>query len=643
MKKRSLKFKLLTGAVLAVLLPILLIGIFSVFKASNALLGSGKAQAMQVAEDLAFMSDLYLNSEIKFATAIASQQLVINALKSVKEYGVSDTLDELTHIDSNLKLLFNKHNNNYENFILTDSRGITIADNEDGKLRSSKLALTDREYFKKAKQGHANISNPIKSKITGNPVVAISVPVKTVYGDFIGMFATILKLDVLTDEITNVKLGKTGYPFIVDNTGLVVAHPLKEYILNLNLATQDGMESIMSQMLNGQKGVDEYNFKGVEKVAGFMPIPIANWSLGITQNKSEFVEAAVSIRNIILLVGIIFLIVTVVIIYLFARSLVTPITNISNGLNKGAEQVAAASNELSKASQSLAEGSAEQAASIEESSSSMEEISSMTKNNANNSNDADALMKEASKAVSNASNSMEKLILSMDEISKASKETFTIIKTIDDIAFQTNLLALNAAVEAARAGEAGAGFAVVADEVRNLAMRAAEAAKNTSQMIEGTVDRVTTGTDLVSVTSDALHSVEDISKKVGAFISEIAKASIEQADGISQVNIGISQMNAVVQKNAATAEESASASEELNAQAEQLNLYVSELLNLVVGDTISSKLPKQNLQYETQIPQPKYSDERRQQRNLNIYQERAKEISPEELIPFNDEKELSAF
>jgi methyl-accepting chemotaxis protein len=266
-----------------------------------------------------------------------------------------------------------------------------------------------------------------------------------------------------------------------------------------------------------------------------------------------------------------------------ARSISRPINRIIGGLNDGAEQVASASNQVSTASQSLAEGASEQAASIEETSSSLEEISSMTRQNAGNANQADTLMKEANQVVSSANTSMSELIHSMEDISKASQETSKIIKTIDEIAFQTNLLALNAAVEAARAGEAGSGFAVVADEVRNLAMRAAEAAKNTAGLIEGTVKKVVEGGDLVAKTNEAFADVADSSNKVGELVGEIAAASNEQAQGIGQVNTAVSEMDKVTQQNAASAEESASASEQMSAQAEQMRAMVKELGLLVGG------------------------------------------------------------
>jgi methyl-accepting chemotaxis protein len=325
--------------------------------------------------------------------------------------------------------------------------------------------------------------------------------------------------------------------------------------------------------------------------------------------------------------------------FLISRGINRSLTRITQGMSEGADQVASASGQVSSASQSMAEGASEQAASIEETSSSMEEMASMTKNNAENAGSADGLMKEANQVVATANDSMDRLTVSMKDISKASDETSKIIKTIDEIAFQTNLLALNAAVEAARAGEAGAGFAVVADEVRNLAMRAAEAAKNTAQLIEGTVKKVNDGSQLVTVTNEAFTKVAQSSAKVGDLIAEISAASREQSGGIDQVNIAITEMDKVVQQNAANAEESASAAEEMNAQAEQLRDYVNELVMMVTGKsgqayTGGRKQPAGST--GTYRPQPKA-------RVKNLPAQNTREVRPDQMIPFDDDEDFKNF
>jgi uncharacterized phage infection (PIP) family protein YhgE len=265
------------------------------------------------------------------------------------------------------------------------------------------------------------------------------------------------------------------------------------------------------------------------------------------------------------------------------RSITGPMNRVAAGLVDGAEQVASASGQVSSASQSLAEGASEQAAGLEETSSSLEEMSSMTKQSADNAHQAKIMVGEAQHVVEDVNRHMEQMAQAIAEVTKTSEETGKIIKTIDEIAFQTNRLARNAAVEAARAGEAGAGFAVVADEVRNLAMRAAEAAKNTSGLIENTIKSVKRGNELTSATKEAFKRNMEITGKVGRLIDEIAAASQEQAQGVGQVNKAVAEMDKVTQQNAANAEETASAAEEINSQAERMKGFVQELMALVSG------------------------------------------------------------
>jgi len=354
-------------------------------------------------------------------------------------------------------------------------------------------------------------------------------------------------------------------------------------------------------------------------------------------HSATIMKQAITVRNSWIILACA-LILFVALAFLIIKSVINAILKVTDGLTDGAAQVSSAAGQVSSSSQSLAKGTSEQAASLEETSSSLEEMSSMTKQNAENANQAKAMMTEVHQIVEKVDHHMRDMAGAIVEITRSSEETGKIIKTIDEIAFQTNLLALNAAVEAARAGEAGAGFAVVANEVRNLAMRASEAAKSTSNLIENTIKAVRKGNELTNATREAFKENAVISQKIAQLVGEIAAASNEQSQGIDQVNKAVTEMDKVVQQNAASAEESASASEDMNAQALEMKGFVEELVILVGGHNngngkshekhASRSLPKGNRKAAAKISH----------KDMKAHIAASREVDPKKLIPMGDEE-----
>jgi methyl-accepting chemotaxis protein len=581
MKKLTLTAKLVLGGVATVLVSVTCIGVVAMMKISTDLESLSSNEVTRTAQNIADMVQLALTHEVNMAKEIAAGNTSIDTAAKVAKEGTEKAILQIESLERKLASAQNEIGQNYEVIVAIDLNGVVYADSIGGKTKGIKV--TDREYFKLAKEGKYAIGAVVKSMATGNPIAPVAVPITAGKKEVVGVLAIMLKTDYLADKITRVQIGKSGYAFMLDQNGMMIAHPSKELILNLDIKVEQGMEEIARTILAGGVGASDYVYKGQRKIAGYAPVPITKWSVCATEPVTELKAPIRAIQQHMALMAAILLVVITAGAVFIGRRISKPISRAAQDLFEVSDQVASAAHEISSSSQRLAEGASQQAASLEETSSSLEEMSSMTRQNAANATHADQLIKRVHEVVAQTNSSMGQLTRAMGDISRANEETQKIIKTIDEIAFQTNLLALNAAVEAARAGEAGAGFAVVADEVRNLAMRAADAAKNTTTLIEGTVKTVKGGSDLMERSTKEFAEVASSMAKAVELVAEITAASVEQAQGIEQINKAVGEMDQVIQHDAASAEESAAASAQMIAQAKEMRDVVEELMELVSG------------------------------------------------------------
>jgi len=469
----------------------------------------------------------------------------------------------------------------YEVLILADGAGQAIASSNDAVVGT--LSIADRPSFGAALEGKATISEVLKSETSGGPVIHMTQPVYR-GEEVVGAVLGIIDLNHFTSEFVDpVKIGEKGYVYVIDKSGLVIAHPNKNHILELDLSKEDFGRTILGQ----KTGEQTYQFEGVDKLSAFREEPQLGWIVVAAANEEELLAPVRRAGLMNLGIGLGILGIATLVILFVASSLVKPVSRYCDELGEAASQVADASGQVAATSQTLAHGTFEQSASLEESSASIEDIASVVRRNAASAGEARGLMDETSREVAEANGSVKELRSAMERVDQTSGETAKIINSIEGIAFRTNLLALNAAVEAARAGEAGAGFAVVANEVRNLAMHAAQAAKSTADLIGQNIRNIARGTELAKVTEEAFVRVQVRSGKVSDLIAEIAESSNVERQGIEQIKRAMGLVDNIAQQNAAASEELASMSEEMSAQACTMETIVHRLNGLVVGQTAS--------------------------------------------------------
>jgi len=495
--------------------------------------------------------------------------------------------------------------------------------------------IKGEQFFQQALKGDFVMTEVSTSGSSGRPIFVLAAPVRHAQTDsaIAGVLFAVVDLPSFTQKFVEpIKIGTSGYVFIIDKQGMVIAHPDRSKIMQTNLGSD---HDYGRTILQTDAGMLRATFEGQENMVAFKRDPGLGWSVAAVASVSELMAPVHSLAVLNIVINLVILVAALLVVVVVAAKITGPIKKITEALNTVAGEVSGAAKQVSEASQHLAQGAAEQASSIEETSASLEELSSMSHHNADNAQEASNLSHETRTAANDGSQSMAKLVSTMDGINQSSREVAKVAKGIEEIAFQTNLLALNAAVEAARAGDAGKGFAVVAEEVRNLAQKAAEHAKTTSRLITESSDRAHEGSVQASEASGALKGILERVEKVANLVSEISAASREQAKGIEQINSAVSMMDKVVQQNSASSEESAAASQELSSQAFQLKSLIDTLDQQVKGASNGQIRPGASGQ---NIP-PSGNEAKAAKPRVFLPAAGAKQgnLKPEEVIPFDDD------
>ncbi len=569
--------KLLTGGLLVVLAPLVVIGIASVYKAMDSISSIAYEEMTNVSNSLASTIDLGLSEELRLSQAISFSNSVKAAAEKVAEVGREESRSEIALVERELVRVREAAGNRYETIVLLGRDGIVYADAVQGKDHG--VDASDRDYFKKAMQGNCNIGDVCRSKATGQLVSMSACPIFSGRTNkIIGVVSCIINVGYLIDMANEIKIGQTGYSLLVNEEGMVLAHPDKESILKLNYKKLKGMEGLSEKAALQGGGVANYEFEGEKKVAAFTSIKTTGWTALTTISRKELLKPAVFTGNLISVIGFISLLLAAAFFYFFSRSLTRPLEKVVSAAEQIAEgdlsvqisdenrqdEIGMLARAFMKMTQFLQEkaGVLQQiaagnltvemktpsdrdvmgkafAAMISALRAEMQSIreavnviaSSATQISASTTELASAASQTAS-AVSETTSTVEEVKQTahlstqkakhvFDSAQKASdvsqqgrKAIGEIIAAVNDIADQSNLLAVNAAIEAAKAGDQGKGFAVVAQEVRNLAEQSKQATSQVRTILN----------EIQKAVGEAVMSTEQEIKAVEAGMRQTSEA-----------------------------------------------------------------------------------------------------------------------
>ncbi|MCP3888980.1 MAG: HAMP domain-containing protein [Desulfobulbaceae bacterium] len=620
MRLKSIRGKLLLGGFLIVLIPMATIMFISNKKSSAVMGDMAKEYAQSMAVKLSEEVTLALEGAKNSVVVLINDAQLIEIAEDINAQGTVQNAEKIAIIQKKVEKVSSAFKNTYPDLFVATAKGELYAAMFGHKTDFGSINIFDRAYFQQVKkEKKVVLSDPIRSKGDGTLVMVACGPILSDAGEFLGVLGVTIKAEAITSIVTREKSGKTGYAFMANSKGIIIAHPKKELELTLDLNTLDGMAEITQSMRAGKTGVVDYYFKGSDKIAGFAPVPMNSWSVAYTKESREFLQAAVDVRNLSILLLIASLAVVACVILIASRSIVIPINKAVEGLkdiaegegdltrrldvNSGDEievlaewfntfivklhkvvgdinsnltALRTSADHFSSVSESMLKGSDDAsnmsntvAVAAEEMSANMNAVAAASEQAATNVNmvaiatdEMNATVSEIAGNTSKARDVTEKAVaktkstsMRMDELGGAAQDISKVTETITEISDQTNLLALNATIEAARAGEAGKGFAVVANEIKELAKQTADATLEIRQKIHAIQTSTNTSVSEMGDINLINSEINEIVTTIAMAVDDQSESTENTATNVGQAALGIAEVNENVVQSSAVSGE----------------------------------------------------------------------------------------